>query len=445
MKRFFYKIGFAVLIALSGCKFGRSEEETDAQAPRKGPVAALLNQESRSTAADAWSILLPSLILLDSKEEMSDRMSDICKSRSLGFPKENVTPSCLDGDGHVPVTAATESSCVGAEHDRTAEAALNPIRRGLAVFTEVFCKAKSIGLIAPSKKPSLVDLSDFKDAFALQSGDRVSLTDAFTRAEKQTKGMYHSYLKGNLVDHGLRFSYDIVHLPHDKAGKESGGRIVVTEQNGEKLLVVSATYEIEEGMLSLHATRIEAKPVPAEQITSLFNSTTGLLDLDFLRGMHPPLRLLAWPSRVDVERDFNRRTLRIASQSLFDWQSSLTKIGISTLHYDEDKSGQVDGCGIVGLGGRWDLMSRISIAGISCMKGSKVQRFVQKECFSRKSSEAVWNRREQKIAFAPSEECGLGSESFNLELLNEEGNTQEVQSFDPTWPSLPGIPSPTYY
>ena len=114
-------------------------------------------------------------------------------------------------------------------------------------------------------------------------------------------------------------------------------------------------------------------------------------------------------------------------------------VSLAAVHRE---NGASDGCGIVALGGKWSLMGRIVPAGMLCAKGGKLELFAQKECYLKRTSSEGWTTKEKKISFSASQDCGFGTAAFNLELLNEEGNTQDVQTFDPSSPSLPGIGAP---
>lgn len=419
---------------------GESEEGEDVQAQRKGPVAALLKRDAKATGVvDPWALLLPTQMLTGIHAAATDRVVDICKMKIAVTAGEESLSACLNSGGQIS-DPIKEGDCLGSETERVQGSVFGPIKNALSIFAEVLCKGKELGFASPAKKPGTVDLAELKSSFALRSGDRVSFSDVYMKSETQTKGMYHLVAKGNLVERGTRFSYDLVHIPQDKWNKESGGRLIISEQRGERQVVVSAIYSIEEGVVGVRATRFEVKPLSPDRIVSLLNQTTGLLDIGELAKHGRTLSLLKWPKKIDIERDFNRRTTKVASQQLTAWDGQSSTVLIAAVH---DENGRADGCSIASLGGKWNLMGRIIPEGLVCAQDGKVERFVQKECFSKTLSSEIWSNRERKAAFAATADCGFGTPAFALDLLNEEGNTQDIQTFDPAPPSLPGIAVPT--
>lgn len=443
------KLFYVLLLATQvGCQESSTEGDAgDVQSPRKNPMQMIMLRDGKTAVtADPWAILTAPATLSDPLGPVAKSVTEICKVKlDLGYAQTGKKQTCLQPDG-VQASAADAEGCLARSLESDYQASFAPIGRAQALAFAVLCKAKGNSYVSPAKKPGVIDLTDSKGVIAT-TGDspRYILHESFVRSEKQTKGMYRLVTHGNFPDLGIKFTYEMIHLPHDRWNRESGGRITAIEQRGEVQTIVGAIYAIEDGVVSLRFTTAEVRNFSSDRMAEVLNGTTGLIDSP-QSFEKVGAQFLQSPERWDNEADMNKGVIhrsmsRVLGVRAFEQSRSLIgsiSVGAKTRSV----------CAMYGYGGGWSNQTVISTLGLRCTPIGPVQKFVQFQCGLPGYSgafepSAEWTSGVSKIDFVKTADCGIGSPDFNLELINSEGRSAEIQPFDPALPQLPGVSAPS--
>ena len=443
-------LGGVLLTALVGCQEASTEGDAgDVQSPRKNPMQMIMLREGKSgVSADPWAILTAPATLTDPLGPVAKSVTEICKVKlDLGFVQTGKKQTCLQPDG-VQASAAGAEGCLARSLEGDYQASFASIGRAQALAFAVLCKAKGNSYVSPAKKPGVVDLTDSKGVLATTGeSPRYVLHESFVRSEKQTKGMYRMVTHGNFPDLGIKFAYEMIHMPHDRWNRESGGRITAIEQKGEVQSIVGAIYSIEDGVVSLRFTTAEVRNFSSDRLPDVLNGTTGLIDSPqaFEKS---GAQLIQSPERWDNEADMNKGVIRRAMSRVLGIKSADQSRSLIGSISAGAKSRSV--CAMYGHGAGWSNQAVISTSGMRCAANGPIQKFVQFQCGLPGYSgafdpSAEWISGVSKIDFARTVDCGIGSPAFNLELINSEGHSAEIQSFDPPPPPppLPGVSAPS--